>query len=451
MRIAYLTSEYPAISHTFIQREVEEMRRRGVAIDTFSVRASNPDGIITDAQRAEHEQTFVVLERPYTGLIVSTLVAVLRHPTRFARAFVAALRARTSGPSGLVKWMGYLVEGIRLGSELERRGIEHLHNHFANASANVAMLASAYTGIPFSFTLHGLPELDPPGVGRLADKLSRAAFMTTICHFNRAQALRMSDAADWGRVHVARCGIALEEFPHRIGERAAGPVRILSVARLSHEKGLPGLIEAFDQAVRGGLDAELILVGDGPERSLLEREVARRDLRERVHLRGRQAGPAVREAFAEADLFVLPSLMEGLPIVLMEAMATGTPVIAPRLAGIPELVVDGRTGLLFTPACWTDLAEQIGCLARDPELRARLARAGRKAVEMQHDIQKVVVPLLDLFDAHGSLSRTWAVPAGVEPEHAAAALPVRGRTPDSRRAVRRPIMDAWAKARRRRA
>jgi glycosyltransferase involved in cell wall biosynthesis len=405
MRIAYLTSEYPAISHTFIQREVEEMRRRGVAIDTFSVRASDPDGLITDAQKAEHERTTVLLERPYTTLIGATLGAVLRHPARFARALRVAARARTSGPGGLLKWLGYLAEGLHLGGELERRGITHLHNHFANASANVAMLASAYTGIPFSFTLHGLPELDPPGVGRLADKLARAAFMTTICHFNRAQALRMADVADWDKVHVARCGLDLDAFPSRTGERAPGPLRILSVARLSHEKGIPGLIEAFDLARSGGLDAELILVGDGPERALLEREVSRRGLVDQVAFRGRQAGAAVRDAFVEADVFVLPSLMEGLPIVLMEAMATGTPVIAPRLAGIPELVVDGRTGLLFTPACWNELAERIGCLARDPGLRARLACGARERVAAQHDIRHVVQPLLELLEAPQAVER----------------------------------------------
>jgi glycosyltransferase involved in cell wall biosynthesis len=397
MRLAYLTSEYPAVSHTFIEREIAELRRRGVSIDTFSVRPPHPAGIITDAQQREQTRTQVLLEPPHTRLLVAVLSAAAAHPAGFFRALKTAFQLRTSGLTGLARWSAYLAEGLSLGRELERREISHLHNHFANASANVALLASAYSGIPFSFTLHGLPELDPPGVGRLCDKLRRARFATTICDFNRAQLLRVSPVDDWHKVHISRCGLDLADFPQKEGTRCPGPIRILSVARLSHEKGIPGLIEAFDRACRAGLEAELILIGDGPERDSIESEVERRRLSERIEFRGRQAGRAVRDAYAEADLFVLPSLMEGLPIVLMEAMATGTPVIAPALAGIPELVVHGETGLLFTPARWCELADEIVRLAGDEGLRCKLACAARARVEEQHDIRTVVLPLLELF------------------------------------------------------
>jgi colanic acid/amylovoran biosynthesis glycosyltransferase len=398
MRLAYLTSEYPAISHTFIMREVQELRRRGFHIETFSVRPASASGVITDDDREELAHTTALLEKPYTRLLRNNVSAAVRHPGRYLKAARTAMKLRTKGASGVAKWAGYFAEGVALGRELERRGIDHVHNHFANASANVALLASKYSGIPFSFTLHGMFELEWPGVGALDDKVAEAAFLTTICDFNRSQAYRLTPTDDWSKVHVARCGLELSQFPRKPpGPRRDGPLRILSVARLSKEKGIPGLVEAFATIRERGLDAELHLVGDGPERENIERAIRERGLESRVILHGRQAGDAVRAAFADADIFALPSLMEGLPIVLMESMAIGTPVIAPTIAGIPELVIHDETGLLFAAGNWEELADRLERLARDEALRQRLTDAGRKKVEAQHDIRRAVAPLVVLF------------------------------------------------------
>jgi colanic acid/amylovoran biosynthesis glycosyltransferase len=411
-KIGYLTSEYPAISHTFILREVEELRRRGVSIETFSVRPARASGVITETDRRERDQTFALLNPPYRELLRNNVSAIRNSPLRFLRAAKTAYDLRTKGARGFLKWAAYLAEGVSLGTELERRGVQHLHNHFANSSANVAMLASSYSGIPFSFTLHGLAEVEWPDVGPLQDKLSRAAFLVTICEFNRSQTYRMTSTEDWSKVNIVRCGLDLSQFPQKLKRpRDAGPIRVLCVARLDKEKGIPGLIEAFSQVVSEGLDAHLDLIGDGPERDAVERQIRELRLQERVTLHGRKAGQDVRDAFVRADICAMSSLIEGLPIVLMEAMATGTPVIAPTIAGIPELVTHERTGLLYTPSNWGELAGCITRLAKDESLRERLVEGGRKKVEEQHDIKRAVIPLLELFGVQGLGSSVELDPA----------------------------------------
>jgi glycosyltransferase involved in cell wall biosynthesis len=396
MAIGYLVSSYPAVSHTFVRREVAELRRRGAEVHTFSVRRPRAADLVGAADREELERTWHILPVRAAELLRAHLRLLATRPAAYASTLVRALRHRTPGLRALRYALYYFAEAGRLADELERRGVSHLHSHFANSGATVGLLAAGLAGIDWSLTLHGSADLDGASLPLLGAKIGAARFVACASQYLRSQAYRAVSPDCWERIFVSRCGIDLGAFrPPGEGARAAGDGRlhILCVGRLSPEKGHRGLLEAFAALLEGGVDAQLCLLGEGPERAALEARCRELALGERVSLPGSADEEGVRRALHAADVFALPSLMEGLPVVLMEAMACGVPVVAPRLCGIPELVEDGRSGLLYTPGAWDELAAALGRLAGCPELRRALALAGRRRVEADHAIAHAVAPL----------------------------------------------------------
>jgi glycosyltransferase involved in cell wall biosynthesis len=278
--------------------------------------------------------------------------------------------------------MAHFTESVILARELQRRGTNRLHNHFANSGATVGYLASNLVGVPWSFTMHGISETDYPAGLTLGRKIEAADFVACVSYFGRAQAMRLVSPEHWAKLHVVRCGLPVDELPARSAEGRV--TRLICVGRLSPEKGHAGLLQAF--AALGGKTV-LVLVGDGPEEPQLRARAAALGIGDRVTFRGRLGERQTLEEIARSDLLILPSFMEGLPIVLMEAMATGTPVVASRVAGIPELVANGETGLLFTPSRWDELAACMEQLVSDRPLRHRLAAAGMERVLRDFDIR----------------------------------------------------------------
>ena len=402
MRIGYLVSQYPATSHTFIRREIAALRERGLDIETFSIRKPHPEERVSDVEQAEMARTWYVLP-PRADIVVAHARALFRHPVRYVRALADALRHRVPGLRALLLAFMYFGEAIYLADRLRGRRIEHLHNHFANPSANVGLVASTYLGIGWSVTLHGTSEFDYPAGLLLGAKLERARFAVCISHYTRAQALRAVAPAHWDKLFVSRCGVdpVFLDVRRNEAERRgrSGRLRILCVARLSPEKGLVGLLHAFHAVVRNGIDVELRIVGDGPDGDLLRRKVEELDLGDRVSLPGRVGEHLIVDELARADIFAISSFMEGLPVVLMEAMAQRVAVVAPRVAGIPELVEGGVTGLLFSPGHWDELTDRLCALSHDPSLRERLASAGRDRVLEQFDIRRAIEPLAARLEA----------------------------------------------------
>jgi len=392
-RIAYLISEYPAPSHTFIRREIAALRARGLDIVPFSIRKPAAPG---DANGPPVEH--VLGQQPHVYLL-AVLAAMVTRPVRFLRAWRLSLTHRQAGLRGLLWSQFHLVEALTFARMAQRAKIARVHNHFANSGATVGLLAAQFLGLPWSLTLHGISETDHPAGAMLPDKVGRADFVACASWFMRAQAMRFVDDAQWKKITVVRCGLDLTVLP------AVGPVppgsragtHFICVGRLSPEKGYPGLLKAFGGMVAEGFAARLTIVGDGPLRAQVEGEIAALGLEDRVDLRGALSEQDTLAAIAGADALVLPSLMEGLPVVLMEAMALGKPVIASCVAGIPELVREGETGLLFRPSDWGHLGEQMRRLVREPGLEAELGEAGRAAVAAEFAIDRAVEPLVPLF------------------------------------------------------
>lgn len=397
-RIAYLVSQYPATSHTFIRREVEALRAAGARVETFSIRPPSEAERSAPVDREEFERTHYVLPPKPLALLRAHAAQLRKRPRRYLETLRAATRHRVPGVKATLWSLFHFAEAVGLAEELEARGVDHLHNHFANSGANVGLLASALLDLEWSLTLHGISEFDYPAGNLLAEKIAAARFVACVTHFGRAQAMRLVDPAHWEKLFVARCGLDLEQVR---SARASSPVpvkqralRIVSVGRISPEKGHVGLVQAFAKVVAKGVDAELRLVGDGPTRDEVEAEVTRLSIGDRVSFAGRVPAHQVIAELLQADAFAMSSFMEGLPVVIMEALAMEVPVVAPAIAGIPELVEHNVSGLLFPASDWDALAEQLGALLSDPEHARTMAREGRRRVEAEFDIHRAIAPLL---------------------------------------------------------
>ena len=399
-RLAYLTSLYPAVSHTFIQREIAGLRALGFAVETCSVRQPDASHLTGPAEHAARADSFYILaaaRHPVT--LPRALLAALSRPKYLLRMLALAWRTAPPGLRGGLKQMAYAAEALILSQHLQARGIDHLHNHFAGSSANVAMLTSVLSGIPFSYTLHGPSDLYEPEKWQLREKTARAAFVACISHFARAQAMHFSDPAHWPKLRIVHCGV-LPDLYERTAPASRPGTRLIFVGRLAAVKGLRVLIEALAQARETRPDLQLTLVGDGADRAMLERLAA--PLGDAVHFAGYLSQEAVAAALAEADAFVLPSFAEGLPVVLMEALSAARPVIATQVAGVGELVEDGVNGFLVPPGDAETLANRIGRLADDPDLRARMGQAGRETVRADFDARQEAGRIGALFAGQAS-------------------------------------------------
>lgn len=321
-------------------------------------------------------------------------------PAAYVRTFLLALRHRVPGLRALLWALFHFGEAIELSAELRERGIGHLHNHFANSAANVGFLASRFLGIPWSLTLHGISEFDYPAGVLLADKVRAATHVACVSHFGRAQAMRIVEPEHWEKMFLARCGIEVHALPSVAPEPSDGRrLRVLCVGRLSPEKGHIGLIQAFARCVASGVDAELRIAGDGPDAARIAEAVQEAGLGERCRLLGRLAEPEALVEMGRADLFVSASFMEGLPVVLMEALGMNVAVVAPCVAGIPELVEHRVSGWLFSPGDWDALARTLEEALGDAALRERFARVGRSRVLAEFDVERAVEPIAARFGA----------------------------------------------------
>jgi len=345
MKIAYLVNQYPKVSHSFIRREILAVERLGFEVQRIAVRGWEEE-LVDEQDMRERERTQYILRDGVVSLLTASLRMCLQSPLRFFQAFRLALkmgrRAERPWPFHLI----YLAEACRIVPWLQQYGARHLHAHFGTNSAEVAMLATALGGPPYSVTIHGSEEFDKPQFIGLREKVTRSAFVVAISSFGRSQVYRWISSADWPKVHVVHCGV--DPVFHSV---PAVPVpsapRVVCVGRLSEPKGQLLLLSALDQLVRKGREIELVLAGDGEMRAEVDALIARFGLEKHVRITGAISGEQVREEILAARALVLPSFAEGLPVVVMEAMALRRPVLCSYIAGIPELVRPGVDGWLF--------------------------------------------------------------------------------------------------------
>ncbi|WP_299819468.1 glycosyltransferase family 4 protein [uncultured Jannaschia sp.] len=356
--------------------------------------------MIGSAEKAAARRTFHIIEtakKPRKA--AAALWHAMRHPCPFAKAVSLAWRMRAPGLRALVYQGIYLAEAMVLAWHLRRTGCGHVHTHFANSSATVGVLAARLAGTGFSFTLHGPSDLFEAKYWRLDTKISEARFVACISHFARSQAMLHADPDQWHKLRIVHCGVVPELYGMLPPANPEAGLRLVFVGRLAPVKGLRILLDAFDRAREARPDMHLTIIGDGPDRAELECLAA--PLEAAVTFTGALSQADVAARLAAADALVLPSFAEGVPVVLMEAMASGKPVIATRVAGVSELVEDGISGYLVPPGDVETLTARLLDLANDPDCWAEMGRAGREKVVRDFDIRREAARLARLFQDEG--------------------------------------------------
>lgn len=422
--VAYLMSRFPKLTETFVLYEMQAVEQLGVRVEVFPLlraraTGSHPEGrsvVRKIGERLLPARSPVLMHpeaEPYVArahyapflsadIVRSNWRAFRRAPRRYLRTLATLLAENLGSANLLLGGLAIFPKAVHFGEQMRQRGVRHVHAHFANHPAAAAWVIHRIAGIPYSFTGHGADlQVDQH---MLCRKIREARAVVTISDYNRAFLTDHCGARALPKIHVIRCGVDLDAFPPKSEEpEAERPVEILCVGTFYEVKGHPHLVEACRLLAERGRAFRCRLIGEGPDRDALERQVHEAGLDETVLFDGPRSRAEVIGAMQRADLLVLPSVptasgrREGLPVVLIEAMASGLPVIATGISGIPELVRDDVSGLLVPPRDPVAIADAVERLADDASLRARLVQAGRHAVEEEFDLRSNAAQLLQLF------------------------------------------------------
>ncbi len=378
LRLAYLISRYPAVNHTYLLREVRELRRNGFAVQVVSVLpADRPPASLDQAERAEQESTCYVSSAGAAGWLAAHLATLASRPLRYLAGIACALRLGEGSPRETARWLRWFGQAVIAGRWIEARGIRHVHCHYASS---VALLASRVFSFTVSHTIHGPAEFENPALFRLREKIESARFVVAISQYGRSQLMRYAPPSEWAKFAVCRLGVETARYAGLQAAPKTGPFTVLSVGTLSPEKGFPLLIDALEGLAGAGRDLRARIVGDGPFRAALTARLAQTGLGERIRLEGALRHEAVVPLYGNSHAFVLASFAEGIPVVLMEAMAAGLPCVATRITGVPELIEDGVDGLLVPAGDAGALPGAIARLMEVEDLRRRLGEAARRKV-----------------------------------------------------------------------
>lgn len=396
MRIAYLISQYPAINHTYILAEVQGLRKQGVTVETISI--STPDrplSELNEAEKAEQAGTFYIKQRGAAATAAAHLKLLFRAPLRYLGGLAFALRMSGFTPAELPRWLLFFVQAVLVGQQLEKLGLNRLHVHYASS---VGLLVGQLFPIQVSHTIHGSAEFENPRAFRLREKTHFAQMICTISRYGRSQVWRFSDPDDWKKVEVCPLGVDVRRFqPGGEPTREGGVFELITVGQLAPAKGQHIMLEAVSLLRHRGRPVRLRLVGDGAMRRSLEEQAQRLGVEADVVFAGFRNNAQLADLYREADVFVMSSFAEGLPVAMMEAMAMGLPCIASRITGIPELVADGETGVLVTPSDAAELAAAVERLRNDRALRQRMGDAGRRKVELEYNSETNTARLAQIF------------------------------------------------------
>ena len=397
-RLAYLVSQYPAVSHTFILREVRRLRELGFEIHVASINDPDrpADGLTAD-EREEAASTYFVKRAGAGGAARAHLAMLTTSPGAYLRGLVAALALGGTDVQKLAYGLFYFVEAVMVGEWMRGLGVSHLHVHFATPASTVGLIASRMFPVTLSITVHGPDEFyDAPGY-RLPEKIAGATFVCCIGTYARSQLMKLSPYEQWGKFEVSPLGVDPTVFTPRPFREQPNPFEVICVGRLVPAKGQHILVAALERLVRDGRAVRLRFVGDGPDRAALERDVAARGLTDQVVFEGAVNQDRIRALYAQADVFALASFAEGIPVVLMEAMAMEIPCVSTFITGIPELIRPGTDGLLVPPSDDVALAGALATLMDAPALRQRLGAAGRQRVAEKYDLHRNTERLAEIF------------------------------------------------------
>ena len=400
-KIAYLINTYPMPSQTFVRREIAVIEALGLTVLRYAVRAWDSP-LIDPSDLAEAERTRTILGVGWMSLLGSMLRTAVSRPRKFFRALATLRSLSRASARGWLTHMAYLAEACVLLGWLKTGGVTHLHVHFGTNSTTVALLCRLLGGPPYSFTVHGPEEFDQPLAYSLTTKIRHAAFVVAVSSFGRSQLWRWAEFRDWEKVHIVRCGVDPTFLSTPPSPPSSLP-RFVNIGRLVEQKGQLLLVEAAARLRDLGRECELVLIGGGTLRPVLEARIRELDLGATVKLVGWMTGEQVRQELFAARALVLPSFAEGLPVVIMESLALGRPAISTYIAGIPELVRPNETGWLVPAGDAEALAKaMIEVLDTPLDQLERMGRAGAARVAQDHDVRIEATKLLGFIETAGS-------------------------------------------------
>jgi colanic acid/amylovoran biosynthesis glycosyltransferase len=402
MKIAYVMSRFPRLSETFVLGEMLAVEEHGLEVELFPLLRAREDVVHAEAQALAlraHYQPFLS-----PAILRSQLYFLLRSPGAYLGALTDLLRGTWGSRNYFVGALGIFPKVAHAARLMRAEGIDHVHCHFSNHPAAAGFVIHRLTGLPYSFTAHGFDlHVDRH---MLCEKVAEAAFVVPISEYNRRLMLEECGGRAEERAVVIHCGVDTDFFRPRESAPPEPPFSLLCVGTLHAVKGQKFLVEACRLLHEEGIDLACTLIGDGPDRVELAGAIAGAGLEGRVQLGGRRTRSDIAGLLRSAHAVAVPSIptaegkREGIPVVLMEAMASGVPVVASGISGIPELVDDGVSGLLVPPGDPRSLARALRRLHDDPALRERFARAGRAKVVREFDVRANAAKLVSQFERH---------------------------------------------------
>ena len=396
MKIAYFINQYPKVSHSFIRREIQALEALGLTVQRIALRGWDGELVDTDDIR-ERDHTQFVLKAGAFNIMLSVIKTVLSRPRQFFSALQLAFKMGWHAERPLPYHLIYLAEACQIVPWMESFGATHVHAHFGSNSTEVVMLANALGGPAYSFTVHGPEEFDKPLFLGLPLKIKRSAFVVAISSYGKSQLFRWVEHEFWSKIKIVHCGLE-KSFYDIPPMPVTANTRLVCVGRLCEQKGQLLLLEAAHALAKKGIQFELVLAGDGEMRPEVERMIAAYDLAGKVRITGWISGAQVRDEILNACGLVLPSFAEGLPVVIMEAMALRRPVISTYVAGIPELVIPNENGWLVPAGSVTELtAAMEALLAKSSAQLAVMGDAAYARVTERHAIDTEAKKLADLF------------------------------------------------------
>ena len=399
MQISYLINQYPKVSHSFIRREILALERQNVHVQRVALRGW--DESLADADDlAEQKKTHYILQQGIISLIFAIFKTIFTQPSYFFGALLLTLKMSNKSEKFVLFHLVYLAEACKLSSWLKACHSQHLHAHFGTNSAQIAMLASKISGVPYSFTVHGPEEFDKPQALGLNTTIQHAKFVVAISGFGRSQLFRWANFKDWQKIKIVHCGLENDFYripPYPI---AAAP-RLVCVGRLCEQKGQLLLVEAAKLLRDKGILFELVLAGDGEMRAEIETLIAQYELQQHIKITGWVSSQVVREQILNAQALVLASFAEGLPVVIMEAMSLRRPVISTYIAGIPELVIPGENGWLCVAGDVLDLSKAMQAALTTPlKQLQKMGDAAFERVTARHHIDTEAAKLVEYISAN---------------------------------------------------
>lgn len=405
LSVAYLTSTYPTLSMSFFLREVLELRAIGVRIDVVSVNPPDrPAEKLTQEEAVEAKNAYHLKKQGVSGAIVATFKTLLTHPAGYCRGVAMVFRLAGLDLKRLFYYIMYFVEASMVGVWMKKKRHHHLHVHLGSQAATVGMFVRAIFGVGFSITVHGPDEFYDAAGQCLAEKIEAADFICCISFFCRSQLMKFSPYVHWHKLIVSRLGVETADFTPRAARTSPDPWVILCVGRLVPAKGQHQLIDAVERLAQQGRRVRLHLVGGGPDDASLRQRASQLADPGILVFEGPVNHDRIRSLYEAADLFCIPSFAEGVPVVLMEAMAMAIPCVTTQIAGIPELIRPGLDGLLVAPSDLDGLTEALATLIDDPALGRRLGDSARARVVEHYDLRTNVGKLAAIF---AERIKTW--------------------------------------------